>query len=79
MDIALTVQLYQFFSPQPAKLNLATAADDIHSLLELASGALMAAGEVLKQTKQHLSRVRFNDWLDKNDFVTARVYISKTR
>ncbi|RUS94374.1 hypothetical protein DSM106972_093590 [Dulcicalothrix desertica PCC 7102] len=71
MDIALTAQLYQVFLPQPAKLNLATAADDIHSLLELASGALMAAGEVLKQTKQHLSRARFSDWLDKNDFVTG--------
>lgn len=71
MDMALTDQLWQIFSAQPAKLNLATAADDVHSLFGLASGALMAAGEVLKQAKQHLSRARFSDWLDKNDFVTA--------
>lgn len=71
MDIALTAQLFQNFTAQPSKQSTATIADDIRSLLGLASGALMLAGEAFKQAKGNLSRARFGDWLDKNGFVSA--------
>ncbi len=73
MDIALTAQLFQNFTAQPSKRSMATIADDIRSLLGLASGALMLAGEAFKQAKDNLSRARFGDWLDKNGFVSADV------
>ncbi|BAZ10578.1 hypothetical protein NIES4071_24010 [Calothrix sp. NIES-4071] len=73
MDIALTTQLFQHFSAQPSNQSMATIADDIRSLLGLASGALMAAGEALKQAKDNLSRARFGDWLNENGFVSADV------
>lgn len=70
MDIALTAQFYQKYFFDGVNNDAATNVEDIRSLLGLATGAMLAAGESLKQLKEELGK-EFTGWIYCNEFVTS--------
>ena len=67
MDIALTAQFYQNYFSSDSNND---AVEAIRSLLGLATGALLAAGQSFKLQKEELGK-EFGDWLRSNEFVTS--------
>jgi hypothetical protein len=72
MDIALTAQFYQNYFSNDVNDGAATNVEVIRSFLGLATGAMLAAGELLAQLKEELGR-EFGSWLYSNEFVTSDV------
>ncbi len=70
MDIALTAQFYQNYFSNDVNEGTATNAEGIHSLLGLATGAMLAAGQSFKQMKEELGK-EFAGWIYSNEFVTS--------
>jgi hypothetical protein len=70
MDIALTAQFCQKYFENGSNDGAATNVEAIRSLLGLATGAMFAAGELFKQTKEELGR-EFAGWIYSNEFVTS--------
>jgi hypothetical protein len=70
MDIALTDHFYQKYFDKDVNSDVATSAEDIRSLLGIATGAMLAAGQSLKQLKDELGK-EFAAWMDDNEFVKS--------
>jgi hypothetical protein len=71
MDIALTDQFYQKYFENGSNGDLATnAEEEIRSLLGIALGAMLAAGQSLKQRKEELGK-GFTAWISNNEFVKS--------
>jgi hypothetical protein len=68
MDIALTDHFYQKYFENGSNGDLATNAEEIRSLLGIALGAMLAAGQSLKQRKDELGK-GFTAWISNNEFV----------
>ncbi len=72
MDIALTAQFSQIFFESGLNDGAATDVEGIRSLLGLATGALLAAGQSFKQMNEELGK-EFAGWIYSNEFVTSDV------
>ena len=70
MDTALTSLFCQKYFENGLNDNTTTNAEVIRSLLGLATGAMLAAGQYFKQSKEELGR-EFLGWLHGNEFVTS--------
>ncbi len=70
MDIALTDQFYQKYFFDGVNSDATTNVEGIRSLLGLATGAMLAAGQSLKQLKDELGK-EFSAWIYSNEFVTS--------
>ena len=71
MDIALTAQFYQNYFESDFNDDCSTnVVEAIRSLLGLATGAMLAAGQSFKLRKEELGK-EFGDWLHSNEFVTS--------
>jgi hypothetical protein len=70
MDIALTDQFYQNYFDNGVNSDVATNPEDIRSLLGIATGAMLAAGQSLKHLKDQLGK-DFAGWIYSNEFVRS--------
>jgi hypothetical protein len=70
MDIALADQFYQKYFFDGVNSDATTNVEGIRSLLGLATGAMLAAGQSLKQLKDELGK-EFAGWIYSNEFVTS--------
>lgn len=70
MNIALTDQFYQKYFFDGVNNDAATNVEDIRSLLGLATGAMLAVGQSLKQLKEELGK-EFTGWIYSNQFVAS--------
>jgi hypothetical protein len=71
MDIAHTDHFYQTFLENGSNGDVVTnIEEDIRSLMGMATGAMLVAGQLLKQKKEELGK-RFAAWIDNNEFVKS--------
>lgn len=71
MDIALTAQFYQNYFDNAINGDCSTNVEEvIRSLLGLATGAMLAAGQSFKLRKEELGK-EFAGWIHSNEFVTG--------
>jgi hypothetical protein len=71
MDIAHTDHFYQKIFENGSNGDLVTnIEEDIRSLMGMATGAMLVAGQLLKQKKEELGK-RFAAWIDGNEFVKS--------
>jgi hypothetical protein len=70
MDIALTDQFYQKYFFDGVNSDVATNIESVRSLLGIATGAMLAAGQSLKQLKEELGQ-EFAGWIYSNELVTS--------
>ncbi|MBW4671457.1 MAG: hypothetical protein KME60_29550 [Cyanomargarita calcarea GSE-NOS-MK-12-04C] len=70
MDLALTDHFCQNIFSCPSNDDIATNAENIRSLMGLATGAMLAVGQIFQQTKDELGK-GFKDWAYSNEFVMS--------